>query len=111
MKQKFEELSTCNDVVFGYIEPGHGLKGCQHWITTTDDLKDMYKAYERRKEIIIWCHPSSVSRKLMMKAYPVRELSVLKRMRKQWMLLKIFLNKTECLFKRVIIRTIWRKIY
>ena len=58
LKQKFEELSTCNDIVFGYIEPGHGLKGRQHWITTTDDLKDMYKAYEGRKEVIIWCHPS-----------------------------------------------------
>ena len=58
MKQKFEELCTCIDIIFGYIEPGHGLKSRQHWITTTDDLKDMYKAYEGRKKITIWCHPS-----------------------------------------------------
>ena len=45
-------------VTFGYIEPGHGLKGRQHWINDDHDIVDMYRLYKGNKEVIIWCHLS-----------------------------------------------------
>ena len=41
-----DTLSTVNvastiDQV-GFIEPGHGAKGRQQWLTDSEDLKDMY---------------------------------------------------------------------
>ncbi len=49
----FAEM-TPQDIEVGYIEPGHGARGKQRWITTTEDLKDMYTMYERRSEILLW---------------------------------------------------------
>ena len=40
---------------FGYIEPGHGLKGRQQWVVQDDDLKQMYRSYSKRSEILLWC--------------------------------------------------------
>ncbi len=40
---------------FGYIEPGHGAKGKQCWLTSPDDLIDMYTIHGRKKEILLWC--------------------------------------------------------
>ena len=37
------------------MEPGHSWKGKQHWITCDDNLKDMYKAYSSKTEILILC--------------------------------------------------------
>lgn len=54
LKKRFPQLK--GDVTFGYIEPGHGLKGRQHWITDDDELRSMYKLYSGKKEIIIWCY-------------------------------------------------------
>lgn len=40
---------------FGYIEPGHGLKGRQQWIVQDTDVQEMYRAYSKRREILLWC--------------------------------------------------------
>ena len=39
----------------GYIEPGHGLKGKQRWLTSDADLTEMYTIYDKKKEILLWC--------------------------------------------------------
>lgn len=39
----------------GYIEPGHGLKGKQIWLTEDDDFEDMYSRFKKH-EITLWCH-------------------------------------------------------
>ncbi len=33
----------------GYIEPGHGLRGKQQWITQESDLDDVYKALKSKR--------------------------------------------------------------
>ena len=55
-----DTLSTVNvastiDQV-GFIEPGHGAKGRQQWLTDSEDLKDMYSLHQYRNEIIFWCY-------------------------------------------------------
>ena len=47
------DLSTDD---FGYIEPGHGLKGRQRWLSGDDDLQEMYRLNENRNEIMLWCY-------------------------------------------------------
>lgn len=39
----------------GYIEPGHGLKGKQRWLTNDQDLTAMYAVYEKKLEVLLWC--------------------------------------------------------
>ena len=39
----------------GYIEPGHGAKGKQRWLSSAEDLKDMYTIHENKNEILFWC--------------------------------------------------------
>lgn len=41
--------------VLGYIEPGHGLRGRQNWLTSADDLKVMYPKHKRKQQIVLWC--------------------------------------------------------
>ena len=46
----------------GYIEPGHGAKGRQRWLSASEDLKDMYLQRQKKLEILFWCYkevPSS----------------------------------------------------
>jgi len=40
---------------YGYIEPGHGSKGKRRWLTSGNDLTEMYNIYNGRKEILLWC--------------------------------------------------------
>ena len=40
----------------GFIEPGHGAKGKQHWIVDDDVLCDMYKTYRGKKDIVLWVY-------------------------------------------------------
>ncbi|XP_065914252.1 uncharacterized protein [Dysidea avara] len=54
LKESYIELSACDEVQVGYMEPGHGYKGKQRWITCCEDLQDMYEAYSTKKEIL-WC--------------------------------------------------------
>lgn len=64
---KKDVYSACNGKIslesFGYIEPGHGSKGKQQWLASTDDLKDMYGAHRDKKEILLWSRYSDVPRK------------------------------------------------
>ena len=40
----------------GYIEPGHGLRGKQRWISLNDDLYLMYSLLKRKPyEVTPWC--------------------------------------------------------
>ena len=44
-----QEMSTVKGILstidqLGYIEPGRGVKGRQHWIITSEDLVDMYSS-------------------------------------------------------------------
>ena len=44
---------------FGYIEPGHGLKGKLKLLTTDQDLVEMYSVYKTKREILLWCYVES----------------------------------------------------
>ena len=41
-----------------YIQPGHGVRGKQRWLSSDQDLKDMYIDYLGKKEIILWTYVS-----------------------------------------------------
>ena len=62
---KREVVHICKDTIsedmmFGYIEPGHGA----NQLMTNDDLKDMYRVFNGKKEILLWsCHPAEVQGK------------------------------------------------
>ena len=48
----------------GFVEPGHGAKGRQRWLSVPEDLDDMYSMHKARREILLWCHglkPPSIS--------------------------------------------------
>lgn len=45
----------------GYIEPGHGLRGKQQWLSLNDDLMRMYELYQSKKEITLWCIGEAVT--------------------------------------------------
>ena len=55
LREKYAELEPCKELRVGYMDSGHRWKGKQHWITCDDDLKNMYKAYGSKIEIVIWC--------------------------------------------------------
>ena len=42
--------------IIGYIEAGHGTRGKQRWLTTDEDLMDMYSHYSSRGEILLWTY-------------------------------------------------------
>ncbi len=42
----------------GYIEPGHGLRGKQRWLSSDDDLTEMYELH-KKKVIMLWCFRKS----------------------------------------------------
>jgi len=46
LKQNFSDILGDveeDEIETGFIEPGHGVKGKQHWIVEDDDLQDMHK--------------------------------------------------------------------
>lgn len=50
----------------GYIAPGHGLSGKKKWMTSDQDLSDMYTALSGKFDAIFWCYgpntPTELSR-------------------------------------------------
>ena len=61
---QFEQLSQLKNLLHtklcdqvGYMEPDQGANGRQIWLNTDADadVDDMYKIYEGRKEIMLWC--------------------------------------------------------
>ena len=55
LKERFGELKEENDMCIGYVEPGHGWRGKQRWITADEDLRAMYDEYRGKKEVLLWC--------------------------------------------------------
>lgn len=63
--KRFESLSELSKVIasvlkcpevknIGFVEPGHGLKGKQHWLVDNNDLDDMYENF-RSRSVFFWC--------------------------------------------------------
>lgn len=58
LKKRVEE--ECTDCVqapiqhIGYIEPGHGLRGKQRWLTSNSDLDELYCQLQGKKEVLLW---------------------------------------------------------
>ncbi len=64
LKQELSDDLNFSVETLGYIEPGHGLRRKQQWLTRECDLEDMYRSLKSKKEITIWCfRPSSPSDK------------------------------------------------
>ena len=53
-----DHISDINNLELGYITPGHGARGAQRWMVDEDDIADMYKEYEGRKEVMLWFYSS-----------------------------------------------------
>ena len=52
---------TGNEVErFGYIEPGHGVKGRQQWITSDGDIEEMYHCYKSRRDVLLWFYDPAI---------------------------------------------------
>ena len=52
--EDFSDYIMENSVKFGYIVPGHGLKGKQMVIETDDDLPAMYNCYRGKRCVMLW---------------------------------------------------------
>ena len=65
LKQNFSDILGDvkeDEIEMGFIEPGHGAKGKQHWIVDDDDLRHMYKTYEGKKDIMLWVYLGTIKR-------------------------------------------------
>ena len=50
---------------FGYIEPGHGLRGKLRFLSSDEDLDHMYSVHKRKPlQITLWCYGLSSIRGL-----------------------------------------------
>lgn len=67
LKKKLTELYsqyTDNyEILFGYIHPGHGMKGKQEPVCSDEELEAMYQLHKKRKRILLWLKCKPVSRK------------------------------------------------
>ena len=50
------DAGSANVCSFGYILPGHGLKGKHVWVTASEDLDEMYAVHKTKREITLWCY-------------------------------------------------------
>lgn len=68
LKKKLNELySTYTDgyeIAFGYIAPGHGMKGKLEVVACDNELAAMYELHKLKKRILLWlkCKPPSTKR-------------------------------------------------
>ena len=44
------------DMEFRFIEPGHGLRGKREWLSSSDDVTEMFEQHKDKKEIMLWCY-------------------------------------------------------
>ena len=51
---EFSDFICDGEFSYGYIQPGHGVKGQQVSIVENKDLVMMYEVYKKRKQIILW---------------------------------------------------------
>ena len=56
LKQEIQQLHPDARDTYGYINPGHGLKGKLKSITTEQDLVEMYSEYKNKHDILLWCY-------------------------------------------------------
>ena len=71
MKESLSNMLRFSVDSFGYITPGHGLKGKQQWIVQDEDLIEMYNSYKWCQEIMLWCiQPSRDQNKSQLGANP-----------------------------------------
>ena len=52
-----------SDFDFGYMQPGHGMKGKQFIVSTDSDITAMYKEFKNKKCILLWIKCLSRPRK------------------------------------------------
>lgn len=55
LKEKLSEFLKYPVETAGYITPGHGVKGKMQDLVNCEDLHEMYKCHDKRKEILLWC--------------------------------------------------------
>ena len=56
-----EEIGPIEDVVVGYIEPGHGQRGKIRDLSDEDDLSEMYVPLKRQNNnVLLWCYDGNV---------------------------------------------------
>ena len=48
-------------IVIGFIKPGHGLSGKKRWLTSDQELGDMYEMFKGKRDVTIWCYGPSPS--------------------------------------------------
>ena len=53
LKDSFCTSLEFNPSDFGFIQPGHGLKGRQRW---NADLEEMYNDYPKKHDFLLWCY-------------------------------------------------------
>ena len=57
LKQEVHKaIPAASNHSYGYMEPGHGLKGKQRLLLTSDDLAEMYQMHKNKREIVLWCY-------------------------------------------------------
>jgi hypothetical protein len=54
IEEDCKEQVECPIKQIGYIEPGHGLRGKQRWLSSDDDLAEMYGLFQGKKELTLW---------------------------------------------------------
>ena len=52
--EEFADLIQGNNIQFGYIVPGHGMKGKQRPIESPEDLTMMSNEYKGKRCILLW---------------------------------------------------------
>lgn len=62
--EKFSKYTDGYEIQFGFITPGHGMKGKQEKMDTDEKLKLMYDIHSKKKRINLWlkCKPKSKKR-------------------------------------------------
>ena len=65
LSDQFSEYTEGYETQFGYVTPGHGMKGKQEKVLTDEQLAVMYENHKRRKRILLWlkCVPRAQSKK------------------------------------------------
>lgn len=57
LREAFPDRISCEaGDALGYIEPGHGCRGKQRWITSDNDVSQMYDDHKGKKEILLWAY-------------------------------------------------------
>ena len=62
--EQFSEYIESCETQFGYVVPGHGMKGKEEKISTGEQLAVMYEKHKKKKRILLWlkCIPKSKKR-------------------------------------------------